>query len=1042
MNPDTELGSETKAAAQVSFGLGMLSALISEILNLWPTFESEATPLKLPEERQPKLLDLATSLTSARAVEPVRAAIAAGDSRAIAGLATIDKCLRDSCPALLAACAPPRDKGAWRNLKQAAGLALSVADACGMAPEAAQACQLVAEACYGLGERSAAIEAYRSALQAAGPHGDATFRSSVLESLADALSNALRFDEAWDCYKQAADEADPVSRRRIVLKQANTHIELGDNQAAAEALRAEIARIKVTGLRGVDLAVYLDQAAQALIGTGEFARAIEMLKEAELEFPAGSLEDRRINAMIQANIFCDAGDFRAAAAAFERAHDLCRTLTEGDIDLQHYRAGLAAALTSSVPLNDETVQYWHAGVLAKERNDLGGAIKNWQLAANRAYRMNDAHLRLRVAANVAALHFDVGMIDDAITEAGRTAGEARERGLAGPESMALGTLGALAASGADTGLSIDPLRALMRGAALLEKHAQLMAELSPNPVSSLFEVQNIGQTANELALIARKYRCNHLVVQYLRSAIEQARSVRSPLLLINRLSGLREVLAEQGDTAGGREAAAEILSLIRAGQLPPRGLIAGLGALAAEEAVSDRGAAIGHLRDACRVIEDYRRSLSPGQPRADFDRDFRNLPYRLAELLVEDDQVAAAFDALQLAKGRQLIDFRASQELSPEASRAAPLTAAELQNLLARAGGRTAVVDLAVADNHVTAFVVDLTGVRKAQVPGDLSAFTRLAQGDVRDREAKLVSLCLDSPLLADLAATVTAAVPADNSLLIVPDRMLYNLPYHAIPLNGQPWGERLAISYAPTAAVLRFERLLPVEAQALVAGDSNGDLPGAAEECAIVAESLHSVPLTRQACTRAALEKALRDDHPDIVHLALHGRGDARLGGRSSILLADGCGGVEWLEFQALTELPWGARLVVFSGCSTGVLGVRHGTELLSVANAALEAGANSVIASLWPVNDDFARSFMESFYEQLAHARGSGPVDLRFIIENARRGLREKIKGLARSVRRDGRHLEPNSPLAPRDDYPPRVEEALAWAPFCLFGSPIFVT
>lgn len=58
------------------------------------------------------------------------------------------------------------------------------------------------------------------------------------------------------------------------------------------------------------------------------------------------------------------------------------------------------------------------------------------------------------------------------------------------------------------------------------------------------------------------------------------------------------------------------------------------------------------------------------------------------------------------------------------------------------------------------------------------------------------------------------------------------------------------------------------------------------------------------------------------------------------------------------------GAR-VVLNGCSTGTGNAQRGAGLSSFANAWLAAGARSVVASLWPVEDD--GTFFETYYKAL---------------------------------------------------------------------------
>jgi len=71
-------------------------------------------------------------------------------------------------------------------------------------------------------------------------------------------------------------------------------------------------------------------------------------------------------------------------------------------------------------------------------------------------------------------------------------------------------------------------------------------------------------------------------------------------------------------------------------------------------------------------------------------------------------------------------------------------------------------------------------------------------------------------------------------------------------------------------------------------------------------------------------------------------------------------------------------ADLVVLNGCFTAAGGGtvdRHpdGDDWVGLTRAFIYAGAPSVVATLWPVNDRSASRFMDRFYE-LLRAKGKG--------------------------------------------------------------------
>lgn len=77
-------------------------------------------------------------------------------------------------------------------------------------------------------------------------------------------------------------------------------------------------------------------------------------------------------------------------------------------------------------------------------------------------------------------------------------------------------------------------------------------------------------------------------------------------------------------------------------------------------------------------------------------------------------------------------------------------------------------------------------------------------------------------------------------------------------------------------------------------------------------------------------------------------------------------------LGARDLYRLPLDGTRVVLNGCSTGDGPAQRGAGLWSYATAWLAAGASSVVASLWPVNDDGV--FFEAYYAALLEGRRAG--------------------------------------------------------------------
>lgn len=91
--------------------------------------------------------------------------------------------------------------------------------------------------------------------------------------------------------------------------------------------------------------------------------------------------------------------------------------------------------------------------------------------------------------------------------------------------------------------------------------------------------------------------------------------------------------------------------------------------------------------------------------------------------------------------------------------------------------------------------------------------------------------------------------------------------------------------------------------------------------------------------------------------------------------------------ETDVLTWDLEGTRMVVLSACESGLGSVEAGRGALGLARAFLDAGARTVVSTLWPIADDDAALFVQSFYEHVA--RGQRPS---YALLSARRQLKEQ--------------------------------------------------
>ena len=110
----------------------------------------------------------------------------------------------------------------------------------------------------------------------------------------------------------------------------------------------------------------------------------------------------------------------------------------------------------------------------------------------------------------------------------------------------------------------------------------------------------------------------------------------------------------------------------------------------------------------------------------------------------------------------------------------------------------------------------------------------------------------------------------------------------------------------------------------------------------------------------------ALAPKH-QIIHLSTHAKANMDSGDFSYIVFADGNGGYDSLYTRDIYLLALEAELVILSACETGIGQLLQGEGIISLARGFLYAGANSVLTSLWQINDETNHHLTNSFYKQL---------------------------------------------------------------------------
>lgn len=358
----------------------------------------------------------------------------------------------------------------------------------------------------------------------------------------------------------------------------------------------------------------------------------------------------------------------------------------------------------------------------------------------------------------------------------------------------------------------------------------------------------------------------------------------------------------------------------------------------------------------------------------------------------------AAFEYSESSRARSLLDavengIHADAEQGThdfsELSITHPLSLSELRQRLPETAQ---VIQYAVVDDRLLIWVVTKAAAKYWDVPvtatslfAEVKAYLESVSRRRLDHEFDWSAQA--KKLYAILISPIESALDRTKTLCFVADKVLHYLPFAALmsPVSGRFLIEDYDILNAPSSTLLvnlssAAERKVGnFPERLLVVGDPNFDR-----------EIFNSLPDIPSSATEARAISALYQNHHlligdnakeevirkelewcDVAHLAMH----YVLNERSELLsgfplasdrlhkdVASSDGFLQANEIYSMRLRR--ARLIVLSGCSTGIEREYKGEGAVGAARPFFVAGIPVVVASLWPVDSDASARLMESFH------------------------------------------------------------------------------
>ncbi|MGV3707889.1 MAG: CHAT domain-containing protein, partial [Gemmatimonas sp.] len=335
----------------------------------------------------------------------------------------------------------------------------------------------------------------------------------------------------------------------------------------------------------------------------------------------------------------------------------------------------------------------------------------------------------------------------------------------------------------------------------------------------------------------------------------------------------------------------------------------------------------------------------------------------------------------------------------------APMSVGELQRALPDNETAIVMMDAGMDGARGSAFVLTKRSLTAHTLPSTdeiAPRIRRLIALLESGRDASVEARALGSLLIAPLLSRLDSA--GVSRLIVLPEGVLHRLPFDVLRLpDGRFLVERFQTAVAPSATVLL--RIASTASRAGVAptvlafadarsrqprgGDSMPDSPfflslfgssplrprltGARTEVSEVQRAFSRTTIRTGAAANETELKGSVSSY-DVVHFATHAIVDEWSGASAALALTPTASDDGLLDSSEIARLRINASLVMLSACRTVGGEVVAGEGVRGLTSAFLQAGAKSVIATAWRVNDRDVVPLVAAVYQQLAKGKSVG--------------------------------------------------------------------
>lgn len=309
-------------------------------------------------------------------------------------------------------------------------------------------------------------------------------------------------------------------------------------------------------------------------------------------------------------------------------------------------------------------------------------------------------------------------------------------------------------------------------------------------------------------------------------------------------------------------------------------------------------------------------------------------------------------------------------EIPPEVASLVSVSSTPIEEIQARIPEDEVLVEYYYDDKSLSIFLLSRDGLQAVRADvGNLLEGVKSLRIAIADPKSDAY-LPVAQQLYRQLVQPIVPLLAGRSKLIIVPQGVLHYVPFAALHDGSQFMLNQYAFRLLPSASVVKYLRDKQTRKPGGILafgnpdlGDPKYDLKFAEEEAKAI---IQTVAKSRVVLRKEATEAALRRNASgyNYLHFATHGEFNADKPLNSALLLAKDASSDGVLSVSKLYSMRLDVDLATLSACETGLGEIANGDDVVGLTRGFLFAGASSIVASLWPVDDQATSELMSRFY------------------------------------------------------------------------------